>query len=492
MSLQAAFSGSGRNNGNDRALAAFNGKSKSRPARRSQSDGLALRWKSTPPQLRHSPRPDFNCSPMATDIETLALKGEICDTHEHLFSNENWLKQKPDILREIISWYLIADFVSAGATQAQMDALMDARDPDVRARFESVAPIWRHVQHTGYGEAARIAARTFFGIDEIDADSLAAAQTRLPEAWAPDDRYRVMRETGRLHHTQTDDFKWACAADPSGPEFFFTDLSMASFCSGAPDWEAVQKETGVEVKDLETLRQTLAALFEKYGPWAIAIKSQHAYNRTLRWAEPDEADVQALLRRSVAGESLAQAEKERLGDWCIDRVCEFAVAYNLPFKIHTGYYAGNHRMPVDRIRPGHLCPLLARHPDTRFVLMHIGYPYWEEMIALAKHYRNAWVDLCWAWAVNPRASGQFLRSYLRAAPINKLFAFGGDTAHPRMAVAFAIQARQGLARALQAEVDEGLLTEPQALEILRRLLAENALDCFDHAGRAARSRKAVA
>ncbi len=57
-------------------------------------------------------------------------------------------------------------------------------------------------------------------------------------------------------------------------------------------------------------------------------------------------------------------------------------------------------MVTDRIRPGHLCPLLIEYPDTRFVLMHIGYPYASELIALAKHFPNTWADLCWAWSIS--------------------------------------------------------------------------------------------
>jgi uncharacterized protein len=49
--------------------------------------------------------------------------------------------------------------------------------------------------------------------------------------------------------------------------------------------------------------------------------------------------------------------------------------------------------------PGNLCPLLARYPDARFVLMHIAYPYSDELVSIAKHYPNVWVDLCWAWSV---------------------------------------------------------------------------------------------
>ena len=125
---------------------------------------------------------------------------------------------------------------------------------------------------------------------------------------------------------------------------------------------------------------------------------------------------------------------------------ELAIEHNLPFKLHTGYYAGNNRMPVDRIKAGNLCGLLAQYLDARFVLMHIAYPYSDELIALTKHYKNVWADLCWAWSINPYASSDFVRRFIHAAPINKLFVFGGDTRWPTSAAAYAFQTRFWLAK----------------------------------------------
>ena len=136
-------------------------------------------------------------------------------------------------------------------------------------------------------------------------------------------------------------------------------------------------------------------------------------------------------------------------------------------------------MLVDRIRAGHLCPLLVAYPETRFVLMHIAYPYSEEVVAMAKHFPNAWADLCWAWSINPAASAQFVRSFLHAAPANKLFAFGGDTQSPTIAYAYSLQMRRHLTKALQAEVDEGELTEDQAIAFAQRILCDNQANCFD-------------
>ena len=75
-----------------------------------------------------------------------------------------------------------------------------------------------------------------------------------------------------------------------------------------------------------------------------------------------------------------------------------------------------------------------------------------------------------------------MRSFIHAAPINKLFGFGGDTRWPTSSAAYAIQTRRWLTYTLQAEVDDGLLSESQAIHIATRLMRDNQYDCFDMDG----------
>ncbi len=415
---------------------------------------------------------------LAEHIQSLRM----IDTHEHLDKEDEYVEHGPDILQDLFENYIQADLVVAGATEAAVKRLFDAADPDLRARFACVRTAWERCRHTGYGEAVRMIARRVYGIEEITPEAIEAAAPRAIALRRPGERLRILRDEANLDHVQIDDFRWQCLPDQSGPDFFLYDLSWVGFCRGEINAREIYAEVGVEVDNLASLRAGMAAIFAKHGPRAIAVKSQHAYGRTLLWRERDDADAARALDKQLSGQELDEAELLCLGDWGMARGVELATEHNLPFKIHTGYYAGHSRMPIDRVRPGQLCELLARYPQARFVLMHIAYPYNDELVALAKHYPNVYVDMCWAWSINPLVARDFVRRMIHAAPINKLFAFGGDTFRPNSAVAYATQARQWLTRALQAEVDEGLLLPQEAIALATRLMRTNQEECFDIAG----------
>jgi predicted TIM-barrel fold metal-dependent hydrolase len=416
---------------------------------------------------------------MTTDLQSYIQQTPLCDTHEHLASERHYVAEGPDILQSLFDNYVTADLIVAGAAPAAVTALLDQNNPDLRARFRGIAAAWDAVQHTGYGDAVRLIARECYGLDELTAAGIEAAQPTHAALRAPGMRYQLLRERAGLDHVQIDDFTRACRPDPSGADFFFYDISWVKFCNGEPDLVPVAQETGIEVRDLATLRAAMAHIFAQQADCAIAIKTQHAYNRTLLWQERSDADAAPALERYLANPSaMTVADQLCLGDWCLARGVELAIAHDLPIKIHTGYYAGHSRMPTDRIRAGQLSALLAKYPTARFVLMHTAYPYGQELIALAKHYPNVYVDLCWAWSIDPYSTRDFVRRYRHAVPANKLFVFGGDTFWPTAAIAYTHQARHWLTRTLQAEIDEGLLTERAAILLAERWMQTNQYDCF--------------
>lgn len=430
---------------------------------------------------------------MTTDLQAHIQKLAVVDTHEHLRSEHLWLSDPSlDVLGCLFNHYAVHDLVSAGADQKVVDRLLDGRDPDIEGRWAGIAKYWFLIQHTGYGQAVQLTARHALGMPRIDAPSLRAAVPLVQQFRKPGERLTMLRDHAGLDHVQIDHFQRTCPPDPAGPDFFLYDLNWSAMSQGRLQTEILHKETGVTISDLSTLEQAIDRIFERWGACAIAVKSQHAYARTLTWQLRSDADAGVALKQILANPELEDpAARLCLGDWCLARGIEHAITCNLPIKLHTGYYAGNAHMPLDGTRTAHLSALLSAYPKARFVLMHAGYPYTEEWLAMIKHYPNAWGDLCWAWGIDPAGIARIIRQFIRTAPANKLLGFGGDSLWPTASLGYCIQARQWMIQTLQQEIDDRTLTESQAIELSSRFLRNNAMECFDVAGRRNRLRKQI-
>ncbi len=415
-----------------------------------------------------------------TDLAAHIQSTLLVDTHEHLVSEAEFIESGPDVLHDLFSFYIGGDLITAGAPYDNVVRLLDSSDPDVAGRWQGVSDYWPFCQHTGWGQAVRIMAKTVYGMEDLTLETIEAAAPINARIRQPGGRKKLLQEVGHIEQVQIDNFMWDCPTDPEDPAFFRYDLSWADFCRGEFNLETLYEHTGVEVIDLPTLRQAMEGLFQKHGRDAIAIKAQLPYYRTMIWVERSDSEAEAALQTILRGDNINEADRLCLGDWSWAQGLELSIEHGLPFKLHTGYLAGNdYDMEHTRIRPSSFSRLLMRYPEARVVLMHIAYPYTDELIAVAKHYKNCIIDMCWGWSINPPHAMDFLRRALHGIPYNRIFAFGGDAFYPAASVAYAIQARQWLSRALQAEVDDGFLTEPQAMHIASRLMRENQLDVFE-------------
>src|SRR4051812_42077230 len=164
-----------------------------------------------------------------TDLAEHIQSLRMIDTHEHLNKEHDFVGHGPDILQDLFDNYVKADLVVAGATVAQVKRLLDASDPDLRARFAGVRAAWERCHHTGYGEAVRLIARRAYGMEAITPTAIEAAAPRALALRHPGERLRILRDEANLDHVQIDDFRWQCPPDSSGPDFFLYDLSWVGF-----------------------------------------------------------------------------------------------------------------------------------------------------------------------------------------------------------------------------------------------------------------------
>lgn len=410
-------------------------------------------------------------------LDTIA-QTPIADTHEHLITATEYAALAPDIINGLFGMhsYLLYEFVSAGCTYADIEAFLDQTDPDIVARWDRIAPYWRACRFTGPGEAVSLAAHALYGISELSGAALAEAATTHDRLLGTAG-YSAILAQANLSDIQVDAFTWS-PPDTTHAPLLRHDLNVESIASGSVSIATLAAHLGLPITDIATYRHALQALVARHAHECVAIKTQHAYARSLAWVPVDDETAAVALARTLAGHPLTPHEATVLGDWGLAVISGTAAVHGLPVKIHTGHHAGNNTMHLEWLSPRLLTPLLRAFPTTHFVVMHIGYPYHDEVLSLAKHYRNVAVDLCWAWCLDPVATSQFVRAWIHTVPINKLYGFGGDAFLPAQTLGYALQMRQWLTRALRAEVESGALSVAAACQVATAILSENQNSAF--------------
>ena len=420
------------------------------------------------------------------ELDALIQRTPFIDTHEHLPDEPERLNSRDD-WAILFSHYIDSDLVSAGMTDADRGKFL-GRDLDPLAKWKLFAPFWPAVKNTAYGQASRIAIRQLYGIDELDEKSIPRLQDAYEKLRRPGFYRTILVEQANIESCQVNmGFPLQQSKDPT---LLMPDLSIVPMHMGTD--LKLAEPAGIKVTALADWHAVIRFWFDKYAPYVTAVKSQAAYSRGLDFEQVPPEQAEPIFRKVLQKDAVSADERKLLQDHLFWYAVEQATKHHLPVKLHTGYYAGQNSMPLGRVagNAAQAADLCRKSRDTQWVFMHICYPYWQDIIAVAKHYTNAHIDMCWAWIMDPVASTEFVKSYLLAAPANKLLTFGGDYRPVECVLGHAVIARQGLTRALAQLVDEGYLPSKDALELVPGLMHGNARRIFDVKTKAERLRKA--
>lgn len=373
--------------------------------------------------------------------------------------------------------YLGSDLLSSGMTREAHQRFFSARtDPEEKWRL--LEPYWRRVEHTGFAQAVEISIRELYGIDRVEAESIPRLQEAYEELRDPGLYEKVLVDRARIESCQVNTHGLPFH-ESRQPQLLMQDLSFQNLHID-PEVEALSKIAGIEVGSLEDWHAVIHWWFDSYARFAVAAKSQGAYLRGLNYRQVAPEIAAPLFDRMLAKEALSNEERRDLEDhlfWvCVDQ----ATRNRLPVKIHVGYLAGDRLTQFRRIgeHTRDVIELCRRGPETAWVFLHIGYPSWQDLIAVAKRFTNAHLEMSWAWALDPVGAGEFLKRYLVSSPANKLFTFGGDYSVVECVVGHAAMARQGITQALVELVDEGWLGQRQARDLVEPLMRGNARELF--------------
>jgi uncharacterized protein len=200
----------------------------------------------------------------------------------------------------------------------------------------------------------------------------------------------------------------------------------------------------------------------------VALKNALAYDRDLDFDEPDEK----LARRAWGKRSPTAPERKAFSDFVVDRFCRSAGERDLPMQMHLGsaIIRGSHPLKV--------AGLIERHPHTRFLLMHLAYPWSRDLLGMAFVYRNIWLDLTWSWLLSPSHFKLALHEAIEVLPDESRMMIGGDNWHVEETYGTMKLARRLIGEVLSEKVEEGYFGQPAAEGLAKKILRENAMQFF--------------
>lgn len=125
----------------------------------------------------------------------------------------------------------------------------------------------------------------------------------------------------------------------------------------------------------------------------------------------------------------------------LDPYYKFALEQRIPLAIHM---AGSGAPGYPKLRlalgsPLLLDDVLIRYPNLRIYVMHAGFPFLDEMIAMMIHYPQLYVDLGWISWATPEATYYSFLSGLVDAEVSDRIMFGSDQAFWPEAIGIGIE-----------------------------------------------------
>jgi uncharacterized protein len=229
------------------------------------------------------------------------------------------------------------------------------------------------------------------------------------------------------------------------------------------------KRVGLEAGSFDEYLAALEKLVDGMaGRGQVALKNALAYDRDVNFDGPDEQ-----LARAAWGKAAPPlAERKAFGDFIVDCLCQLVAARDIPVQMHlgTGIIRGSHPLGV--------AGLIERHPRTRFLLMHLAYPWSHDLLGLAFVYRNIWLDLTWSFLLSPSHFKHALHEAIEVLPNESRMMLGGDNWHVEETYGAMRTARRLITEVLDEKVADGYFSRSTAERLAGRILHDNAREFF--------------
>lgn len=397
----------------------------------------------------------------------------IIDTHEHLIN--------PEIINN--SYFL--DF-SLLFLQNGYDDLLSAGMPDSlynylfnkplapKQKWKLIEPYWNNSFNTSFNRIILRSIKDLYGIDDLNETTVEPLSDKIKKAYSTDWYDRILKDSCRIKYIIKDG-----NYEPGKDDYF-------RYAKRFDSWLTIKTKYRIDslailqldpIYNLEDFSKSLRVAFEKeVKNGMVAVKIFAAYYRPLSFEKVETDLAKKVFRSLVNGEEdhvISFKDAKPLQDYMLFRLLDLAKEYNIPVTFHTGLHAGEGRY-IENSNPILLTNLFNEYPDIKFVLFHGSYPFGGELSALAKNYKNVYIDMNWTYSISPTYTERYLSEWLETVPVSRITAFGGDCMAIENTFSELQVAKRIISNVLINKVREGYLTEHEAEVVARMILFDNA------------------
>lgn len=415
----------------------------------------------------------------------------ISDTHEHIIASATLRGHKRGLIEFIGESYLHDDIISVGGTE-ECFSPQGAEE----TRWEKLRPYLARVRNTTYYRCLTAALNDLFCLDytDIDDDSWREYHERLLCAAAEGEKWyrHVLHDKAHIVHcmldmdrtTDTEVGLWEgkglkSIKDNRFEAQFFTrvsrtDLLLNIVFPGAR--REIEQLYGLEIRGVEDIDELVRRFVRRAGEQhSVCYKSVAAYFRTLSFPFVDRTTASRCFAR-VLNETAVPRDLLDVQNYIMHLVLAAAKQDGKPIQFHTGMQALNANT-VNHSNPLHLNDLFLRYPTVKFTLLHGGYPFCAEAGVIVKKFPNVYLDFSWLPQMSCAAARHALEEWLDLVPMSKI-TWGGDCRHVENAYSAVLLLRGLLYEILDRRIREGKLDMDIAIEIVQKIMYDNAVDIY--------------
>jgi len=391
-----------------------------------------------------------------------AMEGmEIIDAHEHLPPEHVRTSAKVDVLT-LFAHYTRTDLVTAGMDSDDYEKAIDSDGP-LDERWKLFKPYFENIRYGSYARPALIAAKEFYGFDDITDDNYREISERMQSQNTPGIYHRVMREKCKIRVALTQAGRTDYDDDllvPLMPIDTYATVRSADNVAQKAD------ALGVKVASLDDYMELAKkGVMKLKSEGAVGLKTMSTPN-----SPPSrEAAEEAFNKIISSSESNPNVDGSKLRNFLVEYLMDVVGELDMVVAVHSGMWGDFRSLDAK-----HMIPVFPRHPNTRFDLYHLSMPSVRDAIVIGKNFPNVWLNLCWCHIISQQMTCSALDECMDMVPMNKIIGFGGDYGRPVEKVyGHLVMAREDIATVLGQRVDRGLMGSDEAIAVAGKWLWDN-------------------